>query len=118
MTADPPPDLDLGFAYETEPAAPLETDAKPATIWRRLGFWREAFSFHMSDSVTFVKGIAFPMWVPLLIFGAPPVAAAVRELRSRRRSRNGRCGRCGYDLRASPGRCPECGEPVSVIGGG
>lgn len=48
-----------------------------------------------------------PLWIPI---GVLLLAAAWLRLRSRAPSR-GRC-LCGYDLRASPDRCPECGSFV------
>jgi hypothetical protein len=58
----------------------------------------------------------FPHWLALLILAAVPASRAWRARRRRRTIAAGRCARCGYDLRATPGRCPECGTATSATG--
>ena len=56
------------------------------------------------------SGFGVPLWFLLVLTAALPSVAVVWNLRQRRRAaRFGLCAACGYDLRASPDRCPECG---------
>ena len=57
--------------------------------------------------------IGIPLQIPAFLFALPMAWYVLRtghrrRLRDERRSR-GLCIECGYDLRASPQRCPECG---------
>ncbi len=47
--------------------------------------------------------------VCILFFGTPRGIALIRKLIDQKRLRHQNCARCGYDMRASPHRCPECG---------
>jgi hypothetical protein len=51
--------------------------------------------------------IGIPIWVLFL----PPIVLPLIRIRLARRKRAliGKCHACGYDLRATPDRCPECG---------
>jgi hypothetical protein len=53
--------------------------------------------------------IAIPLPYLMIVLSLPPIAWFVRARRDRGRAKAGRCIACGYDLRASPERCPECG---------
>src|SRR4051812_19229388 len=56
-----------------------------------------------------------PHWFLVILTTAIPGVWLYRFIKARRVKRLGLCPTCGYDLRATPQRCPECG---AVPGGG
>jgi hypothetical protein len=72
-----------------------------------IGVYRTGFDSSFASASE--RGLAIPMWSLVLLFAIPPAFALRRIVRGRRRARAGRCVGCGYDLRATPDRCPECG---------
>ena len=65
--------------------------------------------------------VAAPHWMSVAVASGFTIAWITGRLahRRRRRRRNGagRCTICGYDLRASPNRCPECGAVSTELKG-
>jgi hypothetical protein len=57
------------------------------------------------------RSVSVPLWMPLVLGGVAPGILLATRVRARRRRRlaSGLCPTCGYDLRATPARCPECG---------
>ena len=56
--------------------------------------------------------IGVPFWFLTAVFGLM-AARAIRQARGANREVANRCRVCGYDLRATPDQCPECGaRPV------
>ena len=87
----------------------------PQHCFVTLGFvWvKEDFIPYIPHSSVRVLGV--PLLLPLLLLAVPPFLW-FRRRRSRRRLGSNHCPSCGYDLRATPDRCPECGTvpPLTV----
>jgi hypothetical protein len=61
-----------------------------------------------------VRGLTLPYWAVVLVFSVLPMISLLRLVQRFRHSRAGLCPACGYDLRATPERCPECGTVAKV----
>ena len=77
-----------------------------ASVVNGLGFAWFAQKSNPYGGQQGMYGVIVPAWSVLMLLAAFPTA---RLLFCRRRPLAGTCHHCGYDLRATPGRCPECG---------
>jgi hypothetical protein len=81
-----------GFGYVYDPHGRLNIDPRQSTLRR----------FHVMS----------PHWALALVFAVLPVHFAFLQRRRRLRCSSNQCVHCGYDLRATPECCPECGMPA------
>jgi hypothetical protein len=75
------------------------------------------FAMRTSNEYGAARELLFPAWSAASAFALGPMVFAAAWLRRgllrQRRARRCLCTACGYDLRASPDRCPECGAPAA-----
>ena len=114
---DHPSPRPSGFEYErdADPTYPhLEIYHLRTTGWEACGtvyaHWARTFQ-NSSEKVTM---IVIPAVIPTLAFGVLPVLGLVKKRRSKYRRARGLCAHCGYDIRATPDRCPECGHTYEL----
>jgi hypothetical protein len=70
--------------------------------------WHRGHFYHQGNLWT--ATILFPIWRLSAALSIIPLARYGLVIRERRRAAKGLCASCGYDLRATPDRCPECGR--------
>jgi hypothetical protein len=103
----------------------VEFSRRPSGVWGFAFSWamperitpatlceHHAFGFGWDPAVgpaTGLPRIVIPDWFIALVALITPAECLQHRRRANRTSRLGVCRSCGYDLRATPNRCPECG---------
>ncbi len=84
---------------------------------RLLGFeLAHSLPNHDGDNLNITRSVTFPLPFLALVTSVLP-ACVLRAWLRRRKYAAGLCAKCGYDLRATPDRCPECGCVPEKAGG-
>jgi hypothetical protein len=97
-----------GFGYGLRPAQVIPAAYRPDNV----PDWPGGYVGDLTDAG--VRLFVLPLWLVAAVAATLPLVRACRWRARRARERGAGagtlpCPRCGYDLRATPDTCPECG---------
>lgn len=111
----------IGFGESEGELSPGERwdtafQASNIPIVRRIG-WAGFYYLYgdVSGYGTHYRVFSVPYWAFLLVLTIPFLLRYRYYRKLSYRQKNNLCANCGYDLRASPDRCPECGTVIHKL---
>jgi hypothetical protein len=102
-------------SYAAPPRQNTSANAPNQGALGELRWYFDSYNSRGSSPFQFSSGgvhsLTIPLWLPAALTAILPISWITFTYRRRRfRDHAGRCPSCGYDLRATPERCPECGS--------
>ena len=98
------------LTWETARSEPLNEATRSRLPWFQFVQFHDDPPGDPRDPVYDTCRLTLPLPLVWLLTSILPTLGVTRHLTRRRRAMTGHCPACGYDLRATPDRCPECGK--------